>query len=357
MALMGSSNLLEIAIDYLRSEVQPRAQEIDLNVQALRFALDGMSKLGLLAMKRPVEYGGPNMPEGDFRRFQEEVARVSGSLSFLQTQHQSAGSLIAKGDNDVLKREYLPRMHNGQKLVGIGFSQLRRSGPPIMRAARSDGGYVLEGHVPWVTGWSIFPEFLVGAALPDGRSLFAIVPLTEQKGVCVSEPMELAAMESAQTVTVDFANFFISDRYVSSIAAPDWVRNNDQINVALQRHFALGCAQAGLDILGSAAEKKGLPSLREAHKSLASELDACRAAASADSAEELATDARLEARAWAIELSVRCAQAAVAASGGSANAMSHPAQRVYREALVYTVSAQTPPIMEATLKRLVRLPQ
>ena len=37
----------------------------------------------------------------------------------------------------------------------------------------------------------------------------------------------------------------------------------------------------------------------------------------------------------------------------AANSIHHPAQRVYREALVYTVSAQTTAIMEATLKRIV----
>jgi len=70
--------------------------------------------------------------------------------------------------------------------------------------------------------------------------------------------------------------------------------------------------------------------------------------------EDIVTDERLAVRAWAIDLAVRCAHAAVTASSGAANSLSHPAQRIYREALVYTVSAQTTPIMEATLKRLIR---
>jgi hypothetical protein len=35
--------------------------------------------------------------------------------------------------------------------------------------------------------------------------------------------------------------------------------------------------------------------------------------------------------------------------------LSHPAQRIVREAIVFTVSAQTGPIMEATLRRLARI--
>jgi alkylation response protein AidB-like acyl-CoA dehydrogenase len=347
-----SKSLLDEAIEYLQTQVRPRAQDIDLNIESLQAALDGMAERGFLAMRRPEAYGGPNMPDEDFRRFQEEVARSSGSLSFLQTQHQSAVSILSKGDNEALKLEYLPKMANGEKLIGIGFSQLRRAGPPIMRAEETDGGYLLDGHVPWVTGWSFYPEFLVGAALPDGRSIFAIVPLVKSDRIGISEPMKLAAMESAQTVTVDFSNYFVPSHKVSAVVAPGWIQTSDEINVALQRHFALGCARGALDILLDAAEKKGFDFLREAYDSLSAELTLCRAATSAGAQTGPATDARLEARAWAIELSVRCAHAAIAASSGAANSLNHPAQRVYREALVYTVSAQTVPIMEATLKRL-----
>jgi hypothetical protein len=62
----------------------------------------------------------------------------------------------------------------------------------------------------------------------------------------------------------------------------------------------------------------------------------------------------LHLRAWAIDLAVRCAHAAVTVSSGAANYSNHAAQRVYREAIVFTVSGQTTAVMEATLNRLVR---
>jgi alkylation response protein AidB-like acyl-CoA dehydrogenase len=241
-------------------------------------------------------------------------------------------------------------------LVGIGFSQLRRGGPPIMRAEEAAGGYVLNGQVPWVTGWSFYPEFLVGATLPDGRALFAVAPLGEAAGVAASEPMRLAAMETALTVSIQFQDWFVPAERVVFIREAGWIRNNDQINIALQGHFALGCAEGGLDCLLMAAEKKNLCSIHEAHEKLAAEIRDCREAThqAQQSASEETTEERLKVRAWAIDLAVRCAHAAVAAWSGAANSIDHPAQRIYREALVYTVSAQTVPIMEATLERLVR---
>ncbi|WP_293068094.1 MULTISPECIES: hypothetical protein [unclassified Moorena] len=64
---------------------------------------------------------------------------------------------------------------------------------------------------------------------------------------------------------------------------------------------------------------------------------------------------RLQLRTWAINLAGRCAQAAVTVSSGAANYKHHPAQRVYREALVFTVSGQTTAIMEGSLARLVNV--
>lgn len=380
--------ILQQAIQYLQDEVRPQAQEIDQSVDALRSALDGLCKLDLMAMKRPAEFGGPEMPEESFRIFQQEVARTSGALAFLQTQHQSAVSMLSKSDNSDLKGRYLPKMGNGEKLVGIGFSQLRRPGEPIMRAEKLDGGYRLSGHVPWITGWSFYPEFLIGATLPDGQAVFAVVPListplppssfrrdgssggdnpeaarNEEGGrISISEPMKLAAMETAMTVTADFTNWFVPDADVAFIRPSGWIQANDMINIALQGHFALGCAQAGLDVLKTSADKRGFQFLIDTHDRLSDELAECKeetmkaqeAVGEDESPVQSLVEWRLNVRAWAIDLAVRCAHAAVTASSGAANSVKHPAQRIYREALVYTVSAQTTPIMEATLKRLLR---
>src|SRR5580704_7567301 len=185
---------LDDAFEFLQAVVKPRAQEIDQDPEALREVLAEMGARNLMALKRPTAYGGPELDEPEFRRFQEEMSRTSGTLAFCQTQHQSAVSMLSRSENDELKNAYLPHMANGTKQVGIGFSQLRRPGPPIMRADPTRDGYVFNGFVPWVTGWSFFPEFLAGATLPDGRAVFAVVPLTTQAGLKVSPPMKLAAM-------------------------------------------------------------------------------------------------------------------------------------------------------------------
>jgi alkylation response protein AidB-like acyl-CoA dehydrogenase len=348
--------VLDKALDFLREVVAPRAQEIDQNPRALAEVIAEMGRRDLMALKRPKAFGGPEMTEGDFRRFQEEAARASGTFAFLQTQHQSAATMISGSENNDLKDAYLPKMGSGERMVGIGFSQLRRPGPPIMRAERIDGGYRLDGNVPWITGWSIYPEFLIGAALEDGQAVFAVVPLQNGPGVRVSPPMKLASMEAAMTVSAEFHGFEVRDAKVAYLRPIGWIANSDMINIALQGHFAIGCAMAGLDIMEAAQQKRQDPSISQAVDALRAELEQCRkeTAEAQRLAGEETTEDRLRVRAWAIDLAFRCAEGGIVCSSGAANSLAHPAQRVYREALTYSVSAQTTAIMAATLARLHR---
>lgn len=347
---------LEIAAEYLAEHVAPRAAEIDTCPDELEKALAGLGERNLLALRCPQQFGGPGVDDTEFRQFQELVARTSGALAFLQTQHQSAASLLAKSDNEVLKQATLPRMGSGERRIGIGFSQLRRPGPPMTRATRVGGGYQIDGTVPWITGLNFFPEFMVGASLPSGEAVFGIIPFTPTESIRFSEPMKLAAMESGLTVSGEINGHFLPDELVVDVKPPGWIFKNDQINITLQGFFALGCAGGGLDVMENAFAKKQSARIQIARNQLETEVSACRNAmmAAQASSGELTTDEKLKLRAWAIDLAMRCAHAAVAATGGAANMASHPAQRLLREALVYTVSAQTEPIMEATLARLTR---
>ncbi|MGC9506223.1 acyl-CoA dehydrogenase family protein [Baaleninema sp.] len=343
---------LDIAETYLRENVAANANEIDRNPEALRHALQGLADRSLLSLRA-------DNPE-EFRRFQEIISRYSGALAFLQTQHQSAAAMLTQSRNQALKQTYLPHLANGKRLLGVGFSQLRRRGNPPLKAVSVEGGYHLNGFVPWVTGWNFFEAFVVGAMLPDGSSVFAMMPLIDSQQadggeISFSQPMAMAALTATNTVTADVKNWFLSQDEVLFVKPPNWMESNSTTNVLHHSFFALGCARGGLDILADAADKKALPFIRQAWEKLNGELTQCRNAIFDAELESIKSYRdRLQLRAWAIDLAVRCATAAVSACSGASNASQHPAQRVYREALVFSVSGQTRDVMAATLDRLVR---
>jgi len=351
--------LLDLAESYLKESVAPLASKIDSTPEVLQEALQGMGKHSLLALKVPQSWGGAEVSQETYHRFLQLVVRYSGALGFLQIQHQSAAGLLSQSENESLKQQYLPLMGQGQVLVGIGFSQLRRRGNPLVRAIPLAGGYQIQGKVPWLTGFGFFKDFIVGAMLPDGQELYGMVPLRDTflntgGTITFSEPMQLAAMESTRTVSANLTDWFLSAQQVVLLKPQGAIHQKDQTNVLQPGFLALGSAQAGLDIIEATAHSKGLNFLKLAFESLQEEFKRCEdAMIQALPPEALSFEERLQLRAWAINLAGRCSQAAVIVSSGAANYKYHAAQRVYREALVFSVSGQTTLAMEATLNRLL----
>ena len=344
---------------FLQRVIAPQAIQLDQRSEALFQSVRELGRHNLLALRIPERWGGQDLDELTFRQFQEQVSRYSGALAFLQTQHQSAASLIAHSSNMILQTEYLPGMSRGKVLMGIGFSHLRRQSPVPVQATSTATGYVLTGEVPWVTGWGCFQHFVVGAQLPDGQAVFGLVPLATRSQLgggtlTCSETLPLAAMGSTQTVKVFLQKWELLHEQVVVIRPPGWIHTNDQHSSLHHSFFALGCAQAGLDVLLRAESK--LPDfVKSTQQSLTQELQTCRAAIYQEQqTSELTSCERLKLRAWSIDLANRCAHAAVISGRGGANLMDHPAQRVYREALAFSVFGQTTDVMAATMARLVR---
>ncbi|NCQ93106.1 MAG: acyl-CoA/acyl-ACP dehydrogenase [Microcystis aeruginosa LG13-03] len=348
-----SDGLLEMAKDYFQNRIAPQAARIDRNPIALQSALQGMGDRCLLALRVPREWGGAGWEERTYRQFQILGARYSGALTFLQTQHQSAANQLATSSNQDLKKFYLPKMARGEKLVGVGFSQLRRPGEPMMKAFPVTGGYQLCGQVPWVTGWGFFEDFIIGATLPDGRSLYGLLPLQALPGLQCSPPMKLLSMSGTNTVSLTIQDYFLSRDFIVSLQPADAIEASDQKNVLHHGFHALGCAWAGLDVIFGVYRQKGLESLKNAHQQLEKALLSCQEKMLNSHQASFAD--KLHWRGRAINLALQCAQGTVIASGGAANIIDHPAGRVYREALQFSVSGQTGAVMENSLGQLLWL--
>jgi alkylation response protein AidB-like acyl-CoA dehydrogenase len=122
--------------------------------------------------------------------------------------------------------------------------------------------------------------------------------------------------------------------------------------------LSLGVATAAARLIRESAAPRADGSLSDAAAALEQEIAAARALVDAwadqTSDPDYATHA-VRVRARCIELGVRAAHTAAAAAGGSANLMDHPAQRLLREAMLYTLVAQSRPLQAATLDRLTHL--
>lgn len=348
--------LIEWVEAYLHDRVAPIANGLDGDVAMLQQAFKALGEQNWLALKVPQVWGGAEVSQREFWEFQELVASYSGALAFLQAQHQSAGALISRSQNVALQREYLPGMGRGNRAIGVGFSHLRRSGEPALKALPVPDGYELSGFIPWITGYGIFQQFVGAAVLPDDRAVYGILPFTNTEANCgqirFSSPMTLAAMTSTQTVTAELTQYFLPESQVLAITPANAIHKNDIQNVLQHSFYALGCARAGLGVMERVGQQRSHSFIQPTAALLNQEWQSCRQAIYG--ADSQPFQQRLQLRAWAIELAVRCAHAAVTVSAGAANSLDHPAQRIYREAMVFTVTGQTPAVMAATLARLTR---
>jgi alkylation response protein AidB-like acyl-CoA dehydrogenase len=165
-------------------------------------------------------------------------------------------------------------------------------------------------------------------------------------------------MNASATTEVHLEDYFVpEDQFVKYSSRAEMMRG-DENGIAGPPAHILGCARGSLKQLRTiAAKRPALTAIADAADAFAVEIDACRAecrrwAEIPDKRDPGYKPNALKARAWAIDLGVRTAHAALTASGGAANSLDHPAQRRFREAMFYTLTAQTADIMGATLLRL-----
>lgn len=348
--------LLERARALAADVLAPRAEQTDQADAPPVDNLHALGAAGLLGLTTPTRYGGQEAPQDVVRAYNETIAAACGVTSFIQLQHLSACKLVAGGENEALKLARLPALAAGSVLCGVAFSHLRRPGSPAVRAVPTDDGWVFDGMAPWFTGWGAMEEVVLGGTLPDGRLLYVLAPLVGSPGLTASDPLRLCAMNASGTVTLTCQGLRIGrERYLRTTTVAEMaVHDREAILDLTWQPFAVAKASIAL-VRGLAPSCDG--AVLAAAAALADELATLRAQVDAWLPRTAAADfpARaLPLRAWSIELGVRAAHTAVAATGGGAIALTSPAQRLYREALVYTVLMQTHDVQTTTLARLTR---
>lgn len=353
--------------------IGPAATESDLAPGPNPDNFRALAEAGLLGMTLPKEYGGLGASGDTQRKYTQILASYCGVTTFVQAQHHGPTRMIFACPNDALKQALLPDLAAGRKLCAISFAHLRRPGPPTLRAEPVEGGYRLNGKAPWVTGYGIMNQVAFGATLPDGRFVYLWTPFdrAEFPGVFdglgpadgdwgtlhASAPLALCAMQASATVEITLDHWFIPASHWLQESDRETMRRNDCNGVLNATAMPLGCASASIRILKATAEKRGLPFIHRAAQALENEWNEADAQVVIWSKKPNADDFfpnAVRVRAWCIELAVRAAHAAVTASSGAANLLTHPAQRLLREAMFYTIQAQTQEVMDATLARLER---
>jgi alkylation response protein AidB-like acyl-CoA dehydrogenase len=151
------------------------------------------------------EHGGLALDAASVIRRYGRLAEESLTAVFLLTQHDAAVRRLMPSREKPNVSALLGKVASGATFITVGISQLTTStrlGTAAVRAAlESDGGVVLDGVMPWVTGAVRAEAFVTGGVLDDGRQVLVVVP-RDRAGLSVEPPLPLAALQASCTCEV-----------------------------------------------------------------------------------------------------------------------------------------------------------
>lgn len=203
----------DMARAFAGNRLRPFAEEWDRTHRFPHEAIAEMGRLGLMGMLVPEEYGGAATDNVTYALALEEIAAGDGSCSTIMSVHNSVGCMpILNYGTEVQKREFLPPLAAGHKIAAFCLTEPQAgsdAGSLKTRAARTDGGYVLNGTKQFVTSGSTAGTAIVFAltspeAGKRGISAFIVPTDTPGYGVArIERKMGQHASDTAQIVFKD----------------------------------------------------------------------------------------------------------------------------------------------------------
>ena len=302
----------------------------------------------------PKERGGFGWSEADQIRGYLLLAAADLTTTFVITQYMGAIRRIASSENHSVAEVWLEQLVNGETFGTVGISHLttsrRHLSRPVLRATEIDGGFVLDGMSPWVTGAAHADILVTGATLPDEGQILVAVP-TNQLNIKAGPGTELVALSASCTDQVSFDQVFVDRSQLLGGPSKNVLQSGIGARTGgLQTStLAIGLARAATTYLAEEATRR--EDLQQASAELTREVSALESRLLHASSSDHDCDTS-EIRGLANRLALRTTQAALTAAKGAGFVNGHPAGRWCREALFFLVWSCPQPIAQAHLCEL-----
>ena len=342
--------------ELIATQLAPQVVDIDLKGVYPGDFLKQLGALGGLGSLTPVAHGGTARGLKHAIQVIDEVSQECVSTGFLLWAEYALQWYVINSPNQALAAETLPRMARGEVLGGTAQSNSMKSCVGIeearLKAQRVDGGYVINGVLPWVSNIGLDHWFHMGATLPDTPGLVIGLVHGSTPGLTLTQNAHFIGMEGTNTFACQFRDVFLADSRVVC-HADEFNAFRDRTKSAfilLQMGMGLGLIDACVAMMKRADKQFGHVNrfLDVQADALEAELDAARAATYA-LAEKIERDGSaphvretLELRLAGSELSLKAANAAMLHLGAKGYLSNNAAQRRLREA--YFIAIVTPAI-------------
>jgi len=140
---------------YAQEKLLPRVVSAFAEERFDREIMNEMGELGFLGSTIPTEYGGAGVSYVAYGLAAREVERVdSGYRSAMSVQSSLVMHPIYAYGNEDQRKKYLPKLASGEWVGCFGLTEPDHGSDPggmRTRAAKVDGGYILNGAKMWIT--------------------------------------------------------------------------------------------------------------------------------------------------------------------------------------------------------------
>lgn len=354
--------------------LKQRVEAIDREGHYPRAVLQQLAELGAMSahLDAPTGSGNYGLAIGAMA----EVSRVCGATGFMMWCQSVCGLYMQQSGNSDLMGAALLQHASGARLGGTALSNPMKSYAQIesllLKATPTQGGYLINGTLPWVS--NLGPDHYFGAiaAVMEGGSLAAasgsaasasrevmFLLRCDAPGVELRECPSFSAMEGTGTYGVRIKDHFIGANEIMADPAKPYIARIRATFVMLQCGMAVGITQGAIDSMWDVEPQLGHVNqfLEDRPDTLQIELDELTrrvmtlAETPFDASTEFFIDV-LDARAHGAELCMRAAQSALMHQGARGYLMSSDVQRRVRES--HFVAIVTPAIKHLR-KEIARL--
>lgn len=202
--------------DFAEGEVAPGADERDRTKQFPDDIFDKLSKLGVMGLPFPEQYGGGGADTISFAIAVEELSRVCASTGITYSAHISLGGApIHLFGTDEQKEKYLTPLCRGEYLGAFGLTEPNAgsdAGGTQTTAKRLEDQWIISGSKCFITNASYAKNLALTAVTDrskgtDGISAF-IVP-TDAPGFTVISNYEKMGLHASNTTELVLDNVVV----------------------------------------------------------------------------------------------------------------------------------------------------
>ena len=363
----------ETARAFARQEVEPIVDEIDESQRFPREVMLKAGELGFLGILFPEEYGGAGLGYVEYVLVVTELSRVDPSVGISVAAHNSlCSNHIYKFGNDEQRHRWLTPLASGTKIGAWSLTEPGAGSDAAgtrTRAERVEGGWVLNGAKTFTTHGREGDVCVVFAvtdpAGPRHHNISAFVLDRGMPGFRAGKKENKLGIRASDTSEVIMEDCFVGEDHLLGDVGEGFIQalqilDGGRISIAA---LGLGTAKGAFDTARAYAKERqqfgqpiaGFQAIRFMFAEMATSIAAaeCLTFAAAEAMDRGRAVSRLasQAKLYAGESAVFCAERGVQIHGGYGFIKDYRAEKYFRDSKICTIGEGTSEIQRLVIAR------